>query len=137
MADVRCRNIRDTASDPVPTLEGTYLLVVSKEDYVQMTIKEKELSGKAAIMRRDPILRRKGFNAFREMSGRGREIGRDGGCGPRRNAGAAPSGGNFDQVGEKRKLELEPDGGHDISIRCAAVPSIASEAKKTKTDGES
>ncbi|TFY69879.1 hypothetical protein EVG20_g2963, partial [Dentipellis fragilis] len=65
----------------------------------------------------------------------------DGGRGPRRDAGesagAAPSGGDAEQMGEKRKRAVEPDGGHDVGVRGAAVPSIASVAKKAKTDGES
>ena len=41
-------------------------MIMSKEAYVEMKIKEKGLKGKAAIVKRDHITR-KGFDAFREM----------------------------------------------------------------------
>ena len=40
---------------------------MSKADYVEMKIKEKGLSGKAATARRESMDNRRGFNAFREM----------------------------------------------------------------------
>lgn len=49
---------------------------MSKEDYVDMKIKEKGLTGKSAAARRDDSSNRKGFNAFREMrlaNGKGKE----------------------------------------------------------------
>jgi len=41
-------------------------LIMTKEAYVEMKIKEKGLKGKAAVVKRDHITR-KGFDAFREM----------------------------------------------------------------------
>lgn len=53
-------------ADPKPSWDGKELLIMSKEAYVEMKIKEKGLKGKAAIVKRDHITR-KGFDAFREM----------------------------------------------------------------------
>lgn len=53
-------------ADPKPAWDGKELLIMSKEAYVEMKIKEKGLKGKAAIVKRDHITR-KGFDAFREM----------------------------------------------------------------------
>lgn len=53
-------------ADPKPSWDGKELLIMSKEAYVEMKIKEKGLKGKAAVVKRDHITR-KGFNAFREM----------------------------------------------------------------------
>ncbi|THH20958.1 hypothetical protein EW146_g527 [Bondarzewia mesenterica] len=54
-------------ADPKPSWEGTPLIIMSKGEYVDMKIKEKGLTGKAAHARRDDASSRKGFNAFREM----------------------------------------------------------------------
>lgn len=71
-------------ADPKPTWEGKELLVMTKcvfvsswitrrlivilrEAYCEMKIKEKGLTGKSAAVRKDSIARR-GFNAFREMA---------------------------------------------------------------------
>jgi lupus La protein len=43
------------------------MLILHREDYCDMKIKEKGLTGKAADLRRDTISSRKGFNAFKEM----------------------------------------------------------------------
>ncbi|KAI9435818.1 hypothetical protein H4582DRAFT_2112245 [Lactarius indigo] len=51
-------------ADPKPTWDDNELLIMSKEAYVEMKIKEKGLKGKAAIVKRDHITR-KGFDAFR------------------------------------------------------------------------
>ncbi len=51
-------------AEPKPAWEGSELLIMSKEAYVEMKIKEKGLKGKAAIVKRDHITR-KGFDAFR------------------------------------------------------------------------
>jgi lupus La protein len=53
-------------ADPKPSWDGQELLIMSKEAYVEMKIKEKGLKGKAAVVKRDHITR-KGFDAFREM----------------------------------------------------------------------
>ncbi|KAI9508794.1 hypothetical protein F5148DRAFT_1192717 [Russula earlei] len=53
-------------ADPKPSWDGNDLLIMSKEAYVEMKIKEKGLKGKAAVVKRDHITR-KGFDAFREM----------------------------------------------------------------------
>lgn len=58
------------ADDPKPTWEEKELLIMSKEDYCEMKIKEKGLTGKAAKNRREAMTRTRGFNAFRE-TGRG------------------------------------------------------------------
>ncbi|KAI0830362.1 hypothetical protein BC628DRAFT_1532193 [Trametes gibbosa] len=57
-------------ADPKPTWEGEELLIMSKEAYCDMKIKEKGLTGKAADLRRQSIggPGRKGFNAFTEMA---------------------------------------------------------------------
>jgi lupus La protein len=54
------------SADPKPSWDGKELVIMSKEAYVEMKIKEKGLKGKAAVVRRDHITR-KGFDAFREM----------------------------------------------------------------------
>jgi hypothetical protein len=53
-------------AEPKPSWDGNELLIMSKEAYVEMKIKEKGLTGKAAVVKRDYITR-KGFDAFREM----------------------------------------------------------------------
>ncbi|KAG7441259.1 uncharacterized protein BT62DRAFT_956111 [Guyanagaster necrorhizus] len=53
-------------ADPKPTWEGKDLVIMSKEDYCQMKVKEKGLTGKAAQFRKDLITRRK-FDAFKNM----------------------------------------------------------------------
>ncbi|CDO75997.1 hypothetical protein BN946_scf184780.g4 [Trametes cinnabarina] len=57
-------------ADPKPTWEGQELLIMSKEAYCDMKIKEKGLSGKAADLRKQSLTGsgRKGFNAFKEMA---------------------------------------------------------------------
>jgi lupus La protein len=48
--------------------------------------------------------------------------------------------GGDERTGEKRKRQVEPDGGHDVGMRGQAVPMVvtASQPKKPKTDdGES
>jgi lupus La protein len=58
--------------DPKPQWKDSDLIVYSKEDYCEMKIKEKGLTGRAADFRRKGILGnplgRKSFNAFREMN---------------------------------------------------------------------
>ncbi|KAG0694602.1 hypothetical protein DFH29DRAFT_311889 [Suillus ampliporus] len=54
-------------ADPKPSWNDTELLIMSKEAYCDMKIKEKGLTGKTADMRKDSIASRKGFNAFKEM----------------------------------------------------------------------
>ncbi|KAF5353435.1 hypothetical protein D9756_008032 [Leucocoprinus leucothites] len=55
-------------ADPKPTWDGKELLIMSKEDYCEMKIKEKGLTGKAAKNRRELLSRPRGFNAFQEMA---------------------------------------------------------------------
>ncbi|KAI9463929.1 hypothetical protein F5148DRAFT_1368825 [Russula earlei] len=52
-------------ADPKPSWDGKDLLIMSKEAFVEMKIKEKGLKGKAAVVKGDHITR-KGFDAFRE-----------------------------------------------------------------------
>ncbi|KAF9529117.1 hypothetical protein CPB83DRAFT_875734 [Crepidotus variabilis] len=54
-------------ADPKPSWDGKELLIMTKEDYCEMKIKEKGLTGKSAIHRRD-LLTNKKFDAFREMA---------------------------------------------------------------------
>ncbi|KAF8181038.1 hypothetical protein BJ912DRAFT_1145564 [Pholiota molesta] len=54
-------------ADPKPTWEGKELLIMTKEDYCEMKIKEKGLTGKSATHRRE-VLSSKKFDAFREMA---------------------------------------------------------------------
>ncbi|KAL0571289.1 hypothetical protein V5O48_010680 [Marasmius crinis-equi] len=51
-------------ADPKPTFDGKELLVMTKEDYCEMKIKEKGLKGKAADRKRDTFNNRRGFSAF-------------------------------------------------------------------------
>lgn len=56
-------------ADPKPTFEGKELLIMSKDAYCEMKIKEKGLTGKSANHRRNLIANNtRGFNAFREMA---------------------------------------------------------------------
>ncbi|KAG6876145.1 hypothetical protein C0992_000696 [Termitomyces sp. T32_za158] len=55
-------------ADPKPTFEGKELLIMSKQDYCEMKIKEKGLTGKSANHRREVMSSGRGFNAFREMA---------------------------------------------------------------------
>ncbi|KAF7359506.1 hypothetical protein MSAN_01293600 [Mycena sanguinolenta] len=57
------------SADPPPTFEGSQLLVMSKEDYCAMKIREKGLTGKAADMRKNLYSSGRKFDAFREMAG--------------------------------------------------------------------
>ncbi|GJE89046.1 La protein-like protein [Phanerochaete sordida] len=58
------------SADPKPTWDGKELLIMSKEAYCEMKIKEKGLTGKAAQFRKEAMggAGRKGFNAFKEMA---------------------------------------------------------------------
>ncbi|KAF7295227.1 WD-REPEATS-REGION domain-containing protein [Mycena indigotica] len=56
------------SADPPPTFEGTPLLVMSKEAYCQMKIKEKGLTGKAADSRRNLYTPGRKFDAFRDAA---------------------------------------------------------------------
>ncbi|PPR05429.1 hypothetical protein CVT26_011307 [Gymnopilus dilepis] len=53
-------------AEPKPTWEGKELLIMTKEEYCEMKIKEKGLTGKAANYRRELISSKK-FDAFRDM----------------------------------------------------------------------
>lgn len=56
-------------ADPKPTFEGKELLIMTKDAYCEMKIKEKGLTGKSANNRRNLIANNtRGFNAFREMA---------------------------------------------------------------------
>ncbi|KAJ2921280.1 hypothetical protein H1R20_g15815, partial [Candolleomyces eurysporus] len=54
-------------AEPKPTFEGKELLIMSKVDYCDMKIKEKGLTGKAAVHRREILAKGRGFDAFKEM----------------------------------------------------------------------
>lgn len=56
------------SADPAPTFEGSPLLVMSKEDYCAMKIREKGLSGKAADTRKNMYSSGRKFDAFRDMA---------------------------------------------------------------------
>ncbi|KAF8636079.1 hypothetical protein AX17_003786 [Amanita inopinata Kibby_2008] len=56
--------------DPKPSWDGSELLIMSKEAYCNMKIKEKGLKGKAAETRKE-IMNNRGFNAFRMVQGKG------------------------------------------------------------------
>lgn len=60
-------------ADPKPTFEGKELLIMSKADYCDMKIKEKGLTGKAAVHRKEVIAKGRGFDAFKEMKAGGSE----------------------------------------------------------------
>ncbi|KAG6917135.1 hypothetical protein DXG01_003725 [Tephrocybe rancida] len=55
-------------ADPKPTFDGKELLIMSKDAYCEMKIKEKGLTGKSANNRRELMSTNRGFNAFREMA---------------------------------------------------------------------
>lgn len=77
-------------ADPPPSYNGEPLVIMTKylffiiprptilircfnrEAYCEMKIKEKGLTGKAASQRRENILNRKGFNAFRDAIPKGK-----------------------------------------------------------------
>lgn len=42
-----------------------------------------------------------------------------------------------ERVGEKRKRDVEPDGGAYADVRGAAIPIVRSTSKKAKTEAES
>ncbi|EEB98543.1 hypothetical protein MPER_01926, partial [Moniliophthora perniciosa FA553] len=50
--------------NPKPTFYGKELIIMTKEAYCEMKIKEKGLTGKAAERKRDNFNSRRGFNAF-------------------------------------------------------------------------
>ncbi|KAJ2932157.1 hypothetical protein H1R20_g4923, partial [Candolleomyces eurysporus] len=54
-------------AEPKPTFKGKELLIMSKADYCDMKIKEKGLTGKATVHRREAIAKGRGFDAFKEM----------------------------------------------------------------------
>ncbi|KAF9461375.1 hypothetical protein BDZ94DRAFT_818214 [Collybia nuda] len=54
-------------ADPKPSWDGKELLIMTKEAYCDMKIKEKGLTGKAANNRKEHM-RSRGFDAFREMA---------------------------------------------------------------------
>ncbi|TFK73087.1 hypothetical protein BDN72DRAFT_855091 [Pluteus cervinus] len=56
-------------AEPKPSWEGKDLLIMTKEAYCEMKIKEKGLTGKAAVKGKDAVARR-GFNAFRDNDGK-------------------------------------------------------------------
>ncbi|TFY80739.1 hypothetical protein EWM64_g3278, partial [Hericium alpestre] len=89
-------------AEPKPSWEGKELLTMTKEAYVEMKIKEKGLTGKSAVAKRDSIMDRKGFNAFRDMK-RGKDDGRKG-------AAKAKPEVYFDFLGTKLRA-YEEDGG--------------------------
>ncbi|KAF8056037.1 hypothetical protein FPV67DRAFT_1534911 [Lyophyllum atratum] len=55
-------------SDPKPSWDGEELLIMTKEAYCDMKIKEKGLTGKTANNRKELMSTTRGFNAFREMA---------------------------------------------------------------------
>ena len=65
----------------------------------------------------------------------GRGGGRSGGKDWRKKGKSAdeksPGG---EQTGEKRKRDVEPDGGPDVGVRGASVPLVRSTSKKAKTE---
>jgi len=67
-----------------------------REDYCEMKIKEKGLTGKAAVNRKE-MINRKGFNAFREMARAKTSSSK-----PTPNAGEKGDGGGEDGGSEKK-----------------------------------
>jgi len=65
--------------------------------------------------------------------------GRGGGRGPKQKEQPADKKiGGDEQAGEKRKRDVEPDGGPQTGVRGATIPMVRSTSKKAKTDeGES
>ncbi|KAF9255077.1 hypothetical protein L218DRAFT_884893 [Marasmius fiardii PR-910] len=80
-------------ADPKPTFDGKELLIMTKEAYCEMKIKEKGLTGKAADRRRDNFNSRKGFNAFAI---------------PKKDGGLLPDDAPIvDKDGKKREVYME------------------------------
>ncbi|PCH43220.1 hypothetical protein WOLCODRAFT_138250 [Wolfiporia cocos MD-104 SS10] len=65
-------------ADPKPSWNGEELLIMSKEAYCEMKIKEKGLTGKAAQGKRQALAgpKSRGFNAFREMEEKSKDKGK-------------------------------------------------------------
>ncbi|GLB44463.1 putative protein with domain in the RNA-binding Lupus La protein; unknown function [Lyophyllum shimeji] len=55
-------------ADPKPSWDGNELLIMTKDAYCEMKIKEKGLKGKTAVNRKELMSTTRGFNAFREMA---------------------------------------------------------------------
>jgi hypothetical protein len=104
-------------ADPKPSWDGDELLIMSKEAYVEMKIKEKGLKGKAAIVKRDHITR-KGFDAFREM-----RLATEGKKGKKEAEKAKPE--IFVEVFGTKLRVLEEDGG---SVDPEEVPHVRGSA---------
>jgi lupus La protein len=76
----------------------------------------------------------------RGRGGRGGRADRGSHTNKGRNGSNRAKNGGDERTGEKRKRQVEPDGGHDMGMRGQAVPMVvtASQSKKPKTDdGES
>lgn len=104
-------------ADPKPVWDDKELLIMSKEAYVEMKIKEKGLKGKAAIVKRDHITR-KGFDAFRETA-----EGKDSKSG-KKGAEKAKTEIFVEFLGAKLRV-LDDDGG---SVAAEDVPRIRGSA---------
>ncbi|CAL1698480.1 unnamed protein product [Somion occarium] len=55
-------------ADPKPSWNGQELLIMTKEAYCEMKIKEKGITGKNAVLRKQNMAGGRGFNAFKEMA---------------------------------------------------------------------
>lgn len=67
--------------------------------------------------------------------GRGGRAGRGTQASKNRNGSNRAQDSGDEQIGEKRKRAVEPDGGHDAGVRGQGVPSVVTASKKPKTDG--
>ncbi|KAN0136574.1 hypothetical protein V8E53_005621 [Lactarius tabidus] len=110
-------------ADPKPVWDDKELLIMSKEAYVEMKIKEKGLKGKAAISRLEPFRRPyrftdEGFDTFREMAeGKDPKSGKKG-------AGKAKLEIFVEFLGAKLRV-LDEDGG---SVAAEDVPRVRGSA---------
>ncbi|THH06498.1 hypothetical protein EW145_g4041, partial [Phellinidium pouzarii] len=114
-------------ADPKPTWNGEELKIMSKEDYCDMKVKEKGLTGKAAAFRKERESGsglRKGFNAFREMGKTKTE---------KREKGETARPEMFLEFMGKKIKVTDEDGGH---IDEAEIPYVKGTALKlTGLDG--
>jgi len=119
-------------ADPKPTWNGEELLIMSKEAYCDMKIKEKGLTGKAAVIRKQNIAGpgRKGFNAFAEMKKDANDKGK--GKGKDQNDKKKPDI-FLEFMGNKIKVHEEEDGG---SVKEEDVPLVKGASLKFEGCGE-
>ncbi|KAF7322731.1 hypothetical protein HMN09_00051900 [Mycena chlorophos] len=100
-------------ADPKPSFEGTELLVMSKQDYCDMKIREKGLVGKAADNRKSLYSSGRKFDAFRDAASSKMDLDEKPG------AAAAPEPTSevfLEFMGSTIKIHKGDDGGGTVNI---------------------